>query len=198
MADGAPVGVHRAPRGAWSKVWPFLLVALICAALAVAAVAILSQTGDTSDDAAPPVTQETSAPPTEGTEETPSAEPTDAAPSDEASATPSEDPAGDVDALVAAADPTAYVRVLNESAPAGEAGKAESALEAKGFTNVVAANPTAPTGASGTVVWYVEGRAETAAAVAAVLGIPAEQTSQVNLREGEVVVVLQGAIQPVG
>ena len=41
---GLPAGVHRSPRSAWSKVAPFVVVVVLCAALAVAAVYLVART----------------------------------------------------------------------------------------------------------------------------------------------------------
>ncbi|MNW62540.1 hypothetical protein D3C74_406810 [compost metagenome] len=43
-------------------------------------------------------------------------------------------------------------------------------------------------------IWYAADRKETAMAVAAVLGIPAEQVTQVAVREGDVVVIVKSAL----
>ena len=48
-------------------------------------------------------------------------------------------------------------------------------------------------------VWYVPERSDTAAAVAATLGIPAENVVQVDsLREGDVAVIIKSELAPVG
>lgn len=205
--DGAPVGVHREPRSGWSSVWPFLVVAVICGGIGVAAISYLSDgSGSPSDN--PPAASDQSTAPEDGDDaedpdaEAPDAEDPDAEvdedseaaddlgeeePSDESS-----DDATDIAALVEAGDTTALVRVLNDdSGVSGEAGRGAGALEAQGFSNVVSDNYPGDTGLDGNAVWYVEGRAETAAAVAAILGVPAEQTSQQNLGEGDIIVVVR-------
>ena len=208
--DDAPVGVHRAPRSTWSNVWPFLLVAAIAVAVAVAGVTFLSRDGGTPNEAGTDTTQtqpegETPAEgetPTEG--ETAGEAPADGETSAEGE-TPAEGegetsaegeaPAGDLASLLAAADLGAEVRVLNASGIAGEAGRGQEALTAQGFT-VVTADNFSGTAPSATSVWYAEGRSDTAAAVAAVLGIPAERVSQQTLRQGDVVVVVTAALTP--
>lgn len=207
--EGAPVGVHREPRSGWSSVWPFLLVIVICGGVAVGAVTFLSRDGGPSvppaaeqsggaaagdegsgsgDEAADGAadegaSDETSEEPTGEQSEEPSEEPSDDA---------SEEPSQDVAALVDAADTSAYVRVLNDdSGIDGEAGRGAEALEAQGFSSVEAADYPEDSGQDANVVWYVAGREDTAAAVAAILGIPAEQTSEQALGDGDVIVVIK-------
>jgi len=198
--QGAPVGVHRTPRSGWSKTWPFLLVAVVFAGLAYGGVALLSDNGATDN---PPQAQSTDPAPEES--ETPPAEETEEPPADEPPAQEEEPPADetpetpDLASLMAAADPSAYVRVLNASGIGGEAGKGRDALSGQGFTNVEAADyEGSPDDVSATTVWYAEDRSDSAAAVAAILGIPAEQVSQQPLRSGDVVVIVKSELSPVG
>jgi hypothetical protein len=197
--DGSPVGVHREPRSRWSAVWPFLLVAVIFAGVAIGVVSYLS---DDRGGAAPPAASSTNDPAEgEGTsgeaaEGEPSAEPTDE-PTDE----PSEEPAGElsedeVAALLAQASMTAPIVVQNASTQAGTtveglAGSTAELLKAQGFSNLTTANFDGAEAPSSNVVRYVGDRAETSAAVAAVLGIPQENVAQVDsLPEGEIAVVM--------
>jgi hypothetical protein len=197
--QGAPVGVHRTPRSGWSKTWPFLLVAVVFAGLAYGGVTLLSggsdeappqaQSTEPSAEESQPAAEETTEPPTEteeppATEEEPTTEETPAAP--------------DVDALLETADQSAYVRVLNDGGPDGSAGTGKGALDGRGFTNVTAEDFPGDSGATGNVIWYTENRADTAAAVAAILGIPAEQVSQETLRSGDVMVVITTELTPAG
>ncbi|CAM3668949.1 hypothetical protein GCM10007368_06900 [Isoptericola cucumis] len=202
--EGSPVGVHREPRSGWSSVWPFLLVAVVCGGIAVGAVTFLS---DDKEPSSPPAAEQSEGGAAEGdaegTEEAPTDEESDAAtePEDEAAEgegeeSGEEEPA-DVDALFASADPTAPIRVVNSSAYAGEAvaglaGKGAGALEAQGFTDVTPADAESSDITTVNTVYYVGDRAETAAAVAGVLGIPAENTQQVDAlaNEAEVTAVL--------
>lgn len=197
--QGAPVGVHRTPRSGWSKTWPFLLVAVVFAGLAYGGVALLSDNGATED---PPQAQSTEPPPAE-TEEPPAAEEppaTEEPPAAEEPPATEETPeTPDLATLMAAADPSASVRVLNASGIGGEAGKGRDALTGQGFTNVEAADYEGdPDAVSVTSVWYAGDRADSAAAVAAILGIPAEQVSQQTLRSGDVVVIVKSELAPVG
>lgn len=214
--EGAPVGVHREPRSGWSSVWPFLLVAVVFAGLGIGVISFLSDGGDTPTENPPAASEQSAAPEDseggEGSEgEGSGEEPTDGS-GDEGSEgdegegdeteEPSEEPsdevtddAVDIDALIAEGDASALVRVLNDdSGVSGEAGRGSDALSSYGFTNTEANNYDGDSGQTTNVVWYAEGRAETAAAVAAIMGIPAEQTSQQPLASGDVVVVIKEAL----
>ncbi|MFF2833221.1 LytR C-terminal domain-containing protein [Cellulosimicrobium cellulans] len=199
--QGAPVGVHRTPRSGWSKTWPFLLVAVVFAGLAYGGVALLSDNGATENppqaQSTEPAAEETEAPPAEETEEPPAEEESPATEEPPVEETPA---APDLATLMAAADPSAYVRVLNDGGPEGESRVGKDALEAQGFTNVqFASYPDGGSGQEANTVWYVPNRNDTAAAVAAALGIPAENVEEVpSLREGDVVVVVKSALAPVG
>lgn len=198
--QGAPVGVHRTPRSGWSKTWPFLLVAVVFAGLAYGGVTLLSGGSDEAppqaqssepagEEPAEPSAEETTEPPAE-TEEPPV---TEEPPAEETPEAP------DIDGLVAAADPSAYVRVLNASGLTGMAGQGKDALDARGFSQVEAADyEGSPDDVAATTVWYGENRAETAAAVAAILGIPAENVAQQPLRTGDVVVIVKSELTPAG
>lgn len=201
--QGAPVGVHRTPRSGWSKTWPFLLVAVVFAGLAYGGVALLSDNGATTPPQAQstePATEDTATEDTT-TEESPAAD----APADDTTEETQESeeetpPAPDLATLMAAADPSAYVRVLNDGGPEGESRVGKEALEAQGFSTVeFAAYPDGGSGLEANTVWYLPNRSDTAAAVAATLGIPAENVVQVDaLREGDVVVIVKSALAPVG
>ncbi|MCL1871146.1 MAG: LytR C-terminal domain-containing protein [Promicromonosporaceae bacterium] len=194
--DDSPVGVHRAPRSRWSSVWPFLLVAVIAIAVAVGGVHFLSNSGGGTADATG-TTQ--SAPPTDKAS-TPAADaspsPTDAA--TEQPAAPTTPAAPDLSTLIAAANTGANIRVLNDGGPAGEAAKGQAALKAKGFTNATATNWPGGASPQVTSVWFNAGKSDTAAAVAAVLGIPSSNVSQQTLRQGDVVVIIKSALTPAG
>lgn len=195
--DGAPVGVHREPRSGWSAAWPFLLVAVVFAGIAIVVVSYLSDDRTPSDPPAAVSSQETSGEDPaegegEGAETTPSAEP---------SATPSETPgeelgAEDVAALIEQADTTAPIVVQNASAQAGAvvdglAGTTAELLTAQGFTNIATANFDGDQAPASNAVRYVGDRAETSAAIAAVLGIPQDNVRPVDsLPQGEVAVVM--------
>ncbi|MFJ4106948.1 LytR C-terminal domain-containing protein [Oerskovia enterophila] len=195
--EGAPVGVFRAPRSGWSKTWPFLLVAGIFAVVGIGGVYAVSGGfggGAPEAGAKPPAASVPAEDPAAGdpaTEETPVEEEpvTEETPVEEPA-----DPATDVDALLAAADKGAFVRVLNDKGPEGESRVGKAALDAKGFTKVEFAPYPGDSGVTVNSIWYAADRKETALAVAAVLGIPAEQVTQVDIREGDVLVVVKSAL----
>ncbi|MGX1575256.1 LytR C-terminal domain-containing protein [Cellulosimicrobium funkei] len=198
--QGAPVGVHRTPRSGWSKTWPFLLVAVVFAGLAYGGVALLSDNGATED---PPQAQSTEPPPAEAEEPPAAGEPpaTEEPPAAEEPPATEETPeTPDLATLMAAADPSAFVRVLNDGGPEGESRVGKDALVAQGFTNVeFAPYPDGGSGQDVNTVWYVPNRSDTAAAVAATLGIPAENVrEEPSLRGGDVVVVVKSELAPVG
>ncbi|WP_425956015.1 LytR C-terminal domain-containing protein [Xylanimonas sp. McL0601] len=202
--DDAPVGVHRAPRSRWSSVWPFLLVAIVAVAVAVAGVTFLSRdTGTAGGAATTAQSQPTGGASADATD--PAAGGDDAAASEPPAAeTPAADDgskaaaAPDVAALVAAANTGAQIRVLNDSGINGEAKKGTDALAAQGFTNAAAETFSGSSSPDVTSVWYAADRSDTAAAVAAILGIPAENVSQQTLAKGDVVVIIKSALTPAG
>ena len=199
-AEGAPVGVYRAPRSGWSKTWPFLLVAVIFAGLAIGGVAAISggfggtPVADPKPPAAPALGEDTQPeePPAGEDEVAPEEPSTDDTQTDDA---PPE-PATDLPALLAAADKGARVRVLNDDGPEGESRVGRDALQAQGFTNVEFAPYPGDSGVAGNTIWHNEDRRETALAVAAALGISEENVKQQTLREGDVMVVVTEPLTP--
>ncbi len=196
--EGSPVGVHREPRSRWSAVWPFLLVAVIFSGVAIGIVSYLSDDrgGDTPPTASS--TQEaaggegsgedTSGEGAEGGEASEEPEPTDE-PSEEPAEELTED---EVAALLAQADLTAPIVVENAAGTPGLAGETAQVLADAGFSNVATANFEGDAPAESTVR-YVGDRAETSAAVAAMLGIPQSNVEQVDsLPNGEVAAIMQG------
>lgn len=179
---GAPVGVHRAPRSAWSRTWPFLMVVVLAGALGVGAVAYVSNSEDppviaSSDDGAATDDGETTDEPTDAATETPTDEPTDEPTETEE---PTEEPTEETVEMPgdpALADLTARVVVYNDITTgnaAGQAGAAQGVLVNEvGFGSVEAAD--APAQLAGvyeeTTVLYADGRADTAVAVAEPLGV---------------------------
>jgi len=206
--EGTPVGVHREPRSGWSSVWPFLLVAVIFAGIAVGVVSFLSDDGTKT----PPAAEQTAG---AGAEEPKASESKDAEseepPADDASDEPADDEPtdGESDAATelpgdpAAANLAATMLVFNDISGAdstGQAAAGQSALAAKGFTDVGAANvPDTLAGQyTETTVLYGADRADTASAVAEALGVdPAnvQQSDDVSASPEAVWVVLK---TPVG
>lgn len=154
-------GVHLKKKSTWSKIAPFILVAVLCAALGAGTVYLLTQNpdsrvseylGDVVDTDSPDADEEsenelttdadvpdTSEDP--GTEPTgePSAEPTEE-PTEEPTVEPTDEPSDDPTDEAPALDRSATVRVLNAGAAQGIAGQYASKLEADGWTNVEATN----------------------------------------------------------
>lgn len=170
VPGGAPVGVHRAPRSGWSSAWPFLLVAVVCAAVAWGGITLLSGDDDPAEaqgGASPSASASASA--------SGSAPETSASPSASASA---ETPEQSVADLVAAADPAAKYMVYNLGTVQGLAGDASESLVSGGLggSEFTATPPEADISAVQTAgantVWYGEGRDKEAKAAAAILGIP--------------------------
>ncbi len=179
-AAGGPHGVHRKPRSAWSRWWPFLAVLVILPVLSYAAVTVASGGNPLGSGAE----SSTSAPAAE------SAAPTDTAttPSPAATETAAETPA-------AVKDLTRAVEVRNATSTAGLASGAKTVLTSAGFTTVTAGNfsGTAP---SASVVFYPSAADQaTAAAVAAALKITMVTESATEFPDG-ILVVLAGDYTP--
>lgn len=207
--EGAPVGVHREPRSRWGSVWPFLLVAVVFSGIAIGVVSYLSDDRAANDpppaassrEAAgedDPAQEPSGEDADEGADEQPSAEPTEIEPSEEPTEELTEE---DVAALVAQASLTAPIVVENASAQAGAvvnglAGTTAERLAEAGFSEVAAVDFSGDEAPTANVVRYVGDRAETSAAVAAVLGIPQSNVEEVDsLPQGEVAVVMVTAPQ---
>ena len=190
----APVAAHRARRSRWSRIWPYLLVAAIFSTVAIAGVLFL--TSQTEDDylTAPEdgvTIIETAGEPTVTDTDTVATGNLNA-PGAGGLETDDLNPAA---ALLANADLTAYVRVINDRGPAGEAARGQATLEAEGFTNVSAETFPGVSGVETNTVWYAEGNRDTAEAVAAVLGIDETEITQQVLRSGDVLVVIRGPFE---
>lgn len=170
VPGGAPVGVHRAPRSGWSSAWPFLLVAVVCAAVAWGGITLLSGGDDPAEaqgGASPSVSASSSA--------SGSAPETSPSPSASPSA---ETPEQSVADLVAAADPAAKYLVYNLGTVPGLAETTSDSLASGGLgaTDFTATPPeadlSAVTAAAANTIWYGDGRDKEAKAAAAILGIP--------------------------
>jgi hypothetical protein len=170
VPGGAPVGVHRAPRSGWSSAWPFLLVAVVCAAVAWGGITLLSG-GDDPAEAQSGATPSASA--------SASASPS-ASPSASESA-PAEKPQQSVEDLVAAVDPAAAYMVFNRGTVTGLASTTAETLKTGGLGGATFSEVPDPEGApdlsavdtaAANTVWYGEGREKEGLAAAAILGIP--------------------------
>ena len=199
---GLPAGVHRTPRSAWSKIAPFLVVVVLCAALAVAAVYVLSRTPGSPLDqssASPSATAEDPAAEDPAAEdpaaedpaaEDPAAE--DPAAEDPAAEDPAADPEAPAEPEAPVADTSVAVRVLNATGRSGAAAGAADTLSGAGWSDVSADNYTGDS-LNASVVWYqTEDLADEAQAVADLLGIPASQVTLVPELRGPLSVILAG------
>lgn len=199
---GLPAGVHRTPRSAWSKIAPFVVVVVLCAALAVAAVYVLSRTPGSPLDqssASPSATAEDPAAEDPAAEdpaaedpaaEDPAAE--DPAAEDPAAEDPSADPEVPAEPEAPVADTSVAVRVLNATGRSGAAATAADTLSGAGWSDVSADNYTGDR-LNASVVWYqTEDLADEAQAVADLLGIPASQVTLVPELRGPLSVILAG------
>jgi hypothetical protein len=180
-ARPTPVGVHRAPRSRWSRLWPFLLVAALFASVAVLGIWSLTREQTIEADPGPVATAEPGENRENGT-----AEPTEPAEPGENGDGDGETP-GDV-------NQAASIRVLNDTGPSGEAGRGRDRLTAAGFTNVVADNFPGDSGLTSSAVWFTGDNAQTAAAVAEALGIPGDRVIEHAVAQGEINVIVRGAL----
>jgi hypothetical protein len=188
VPGGAPVGVHRAPRSGWSSAWPFLLVAVVCAAVAWGGITLLSGGGD---DPAEASGGGSSASASASASASPSASPK------ASKSPPAEEPASGVTGDPAAADLTAAIQVLNSGAADGAAAEAAASIAAAGFTGTI--TPETDTAGLGegytetTVLYGTEpDRSDTAAAVAEAIGATnAIASADVTASQYAVIVILK-------
>lgn len=203
LDDSHALGIHHVRRSTWSKVWPFLVVVLVCAGLAVAGVtwfksagrpgssstataptAAVTPTGDaTSSD---PADDETTSESTDAA----TGEPTD----DETTTEPTDEPTTEEpeteEPTVAELDRTATIRVLNATRTQGLAASRVSTLKTAGWTNVTGENfPRGQTAPSQSSVWYASADfADEAQQVAEDLGL--STVTLVESLRGSIAVVL--------
>lgn len=182
--SAGPRGVHRRPRSRWAAVWPFLLAALVSAALAFAVVALVW------DERSP-------TPATAGTApEVPASQaPAEPAPSEPAPAVPETPPSDPAPAPVETPAPPAEpdlatpVVVYNSTSVPGLAAEAADQLEDAGWSEVAAGNYPGGT-LPGSTVFYASAELETSArAVARVLGIDVVDLAESDATEGIEVVL---------
>ncbi|MFI2365682.1 LytR C-terminal domain-containing protein [Promicromonospora sp. NPDC019610] len=173
VPGGAPVGVHRAPRSGWSSAWPFLLVAVVCAAVAWGGITLLSGDGDPAEASGDP-SSSASAPVSPSA--SPSAEGTGGASS---SPSPSAEAQYPGDPASANKSAETVIGVYNNGGEGmdGMAGTVATNLQAAGFEGEIhpldtgAENGPAPDSVAANTVLYGGDRADTASAVAEVLGV---------------------------
>ena len=179
----APRGVHRAPRSAWSRWWPFLAVIVVVPLVAWGAVTLLAQSGQLPD--LPGVTGTSTAPATETgapPDGSASGAPTDGTPT-------SQPPAEQTTPAPPPADLTVAVKVLNGAKINGLAKKVSDQLSAAGFTAVTADNTTATSPAASTVFYGSDDLAATAQLVASTIKVDAVVQSPADAPAGITVVL---------
>jgi len=183
-ARPTPVGVHRAPRSRWSRLWPFLLVAALAGSIGVVGIWSLTRAQDiTGPQEAPPAIIE----PTPGTDDDngeDAYEPGD----------PGYENGDEYQQVEANVNYEVSIRVLNDTGPAGEAGRGRDRLTEHGFTNVVADNFPGDSGLTASTVWYTGDNHDSALAVAEALGIPADRVTEHAVTGAEIAVIVRGSL----
>jgi hypothetical protein len=190
-SSGGPRGVHRTPRSAWSRWWPFLVVVVLFPALAFGLVTWVSNGGELPfGSGAAAGTSSSSTPPAETTTPT---TPSDTA-TDSQTESPSESPSA-TETPTPEPDLATAVSVENATNTSGLAGGARDTLTAGGFTDVSVGNWTGPS--VGTTVVFYPAAADlgTANEVAALLGI-GRVVEDATQADGGVVVVLESDFTP--
>lgn len=179
VPGGAPVGVHRAPRSGWSSAWPFLLVAVVCAAVAWGGITLLSGGDDpaeASGGASPSVSASSSA--------EPSGEPSGEASAPASSpSTEAQYPGNPANANMSA---ETIIGVYNNGGEGmdGMAGTVATNLQAAGFQGEIHPLDTGVEGGpardsvTANTVLYGGDRADTASAVAEALGVDPANVQQ--------------------
>ncbi len=184
-----PTGVHRAPRSAWSRWWPFLVVLLVVPLLAYGAVTYLSRTGDL-----PGAGGDTSQGQDQGGDEDPAVDDGtdtgDGTGEGEQPADGEESPADEPTAEAPQPDLTTPVAVLNGARIGGLAGRVAEQLTGVGFTAVTPDNATSDLPAESTVYIASEDLRATADLVATTIGVPAIEVSPERAVTGIVVVLV--------
>jgi len=184
----APRGVHRAPRSAWSRWWPFLAVLVLAPALAYGIVAFATRGGDLplssgggsdADD-----TPTATAPATPGGEATDGEEP-----DGEATEPASEEPTQE-ETVAPEPDLTTSVTVYNAAGIQGLAAKGAERLGAAGFSQVTPTNFTGTKPAESTVYYATDEDQPAAELVASTLGVPVIQLDPAQAPTGIVVVLV--------
>jgi hypothetical protein len=184
--NSRPKEVHAARRGAWSRVWPFLLVIVLVPSIAFLAVHFLADKLPGSGSSAPP----SQSPPVDVTSDEPS-QSTDVEPSGDPVV--SEPPASEAPPSQPApvADKATKVTVYNDGRTEGAAGTAADALKTAGYTDAnkqYEPNPAHPE--VSTVYYSTDAQVATANDVAAVLSITAVQLDP-QVAAGNIVVVMK-------
>ena len=186
ISPDAPTGVHRAPRSAWSRWWPFVVVLLVVPALAYGAVTYLSRTGDL------PLAGGSS----QGTQDEGAEDPTvdDGGAEDTGEGAPEGegDAAADPEPPPPPAQPvlTTPVSVLNGARIGGLAGRVADELTAAGFTDVASDNASDALPAQSTIYITSEDLRATADLVATTVGVPTIEVAPDKARGGVTVLLV--------
>lgn len=176
-----PRGVHRAPRSAWSRWWPFLLVVVLAASSAYVAVNLAARNGDL--------------PSLPGASDSPSTDTGADAPTDTASDGATAPADGATESAPAEEPPAATpvmdtpVAVLNAAKIGGLAGAQAEKLTAAGFTAVTTGNFTGTAPDDSVVYYAAEDQKATADLVASTLGLTVVTLSPADAGTGITVVL---------
>lgn len=177
-----PRGVHRAPRSAWSRWWPFLVVIIVVPAIAYGLVTYASRDNSPST----PASSSTSKAPS-GEASTP-AKSTE--PSDETSSESAESPEPTSEAPTPEVDLTTGVTVYNAAGIKGLAASTVTTLEGAGFTNVTGTNFSGTKPDVSTVYYASDDQKATADLVAETVGLDTVTQSESDADDGISVVLI--------
>ncbi|MCG2797282.1 MAG: LytR C-terminal domain-containing protein [Cellulomonas sp.] len=161
--DG-PRGIHRAPRSAWSRWWPFVVVIVVVPLIAFGGVWYAARNGYVSHI---PGLSDSSSTAEADADASASADPTGSAAATE---TPAATEAPATTAPVAPVLSTT-VDVVNAAGISGIAATAAAKLQAAGFTSVTTGNGSKDGATASTVFYASEDLATTAQQVATTLGL---------------------------
>ncbi|MGY4643814.1 LytR C-terminal domain-containing protein [Cellulomonas sp. URHB0016] len=179
-----PRGVHRAPRSAWSRWWPFVVVVVLAPLLAFGAVTVWGLVNDSSMT---------------GTDDSGATVPDDAATSDpgdgaqapaEGAETGTPEPPAQTEPPTPTPVLTTPVTVLNGASIKNLAGTQADKLTAVGFTAVDTGNTTGARPGENTVFYKSEDLKDTATMVGQTLGITTVTMSAAQAGDGITVVLV--------
>lgn len=179
ISPDAPTGVHRAPRSAWSRWWPFVVVLLVVPVLAYGTVTYLSRTGGTPVGGAP-----------QGQQEPPPEAPADGGTAEDPTVGEGEQPPPEPTTPAAEPVLSTPVSVLNGARVSGLASRVADELEAAGFTSVSPDNANGDLPDESTVFITSEDLRATADLVATTVGVPTIVVSPPDAGGGVTVVLV--------
>lgn len=170
--DDSPRGVHRAPRSAWRRWWPFLAVIVVVPALVFAGVTYAAKSGYVSHLPGVPGSSASAGDSTaadDGAADDGAADDGGDATAPATTAPPQ--PAASQPPAPAAPVLSTKVSVVNAAGISGLAATASSKLQKAGFTAVSATNGSKSGTTTSTVFYASEDLAPTAKLVASTLGL---------------------------